>query len=114
MSGARPGDRVLDVGCGTGYLTRRLAPLVIPGGEVIGVDPAAPMIEYARRHAPATCRYLVGEGQALDLPDTSIDVVVSSLALHHIPAVDRAATDMIKACLCSIRTCGRRIRSKIF
>ncbi|GAA2985650.1 class I SAM-dependent methyltransferase [Streptosporangium longisporum] len=91
LSGARPGDRVLDVGCGTGYLTRILAPVVGPSGQVTGVDLSAPMIGRARRDAPGNCSYRVGEGQALDLPDAGFDVVVSSLALHHIPATERGA-----------------------
>jgi ubiquinone/menaquinone biosynthesis C-methylase UbiE len=91
LSGARPADRVLDVGCGTGYLTRLMVPLVAPGGHITGVDPSPPMIDHARRHAPAACTYVVGEGQTLDLPDACFDVVVSSLALHHIPGPARAA-----------------------
>ena len=91
LSGTRPGDRVLDVGCGTGYLTRILAPVVGPAGQVTGIDPSPPMIEHARRRAPGNCSYLVGEGQALDLPDASVDVVVSSLAVHHMPAAERGA-----------------------
>ncbi|MEW9530150.1 class I SAM-dependent methyltransferase [Microbispora sp. NPDC049125] len=91
MSGARPGDRVLDVGCGTGYLSQILAPVVGAAGQVTGVDPSVPMIDYARRRAPGNCSYMVGEGQALDLPDASFDVVVTSLAVHHVPSAERGA-----------------------
>lgn len=87
----RPGDRFLDVGCGTGYLTRVIAPVVGPKGQVTGVDPSAEMIEYARRRAPGNCDYQVAEGQALPFPDASFDAVVSSLAVHHIPADARPA-----------------------
>ncbi|MDP9868558.1 MULTISPECIES: class I SAM-dependent methyltransferase [Streptosporangium] len=89
LSGARPGDRVVDVGCGTGYLTRIMARLVGPDGQVTGVDPSAAVVEHARRRAAANCSYLVGEGQAMDLPDACADVVVSSLAVHHMPAAAR-------------------------
>jgi len=91
LAGVRPGDRVLDVGCGTGYLSRILGALAGADGQVTGVDPAAAMIEYARRRAPLNCTYVVGEGQSLDLPDESFDVVVSSLAVHHIPDEERGA-----------------------
>ncbi|WP_101783963.1 class I SAM-dependent methyltransferase [Nonomuraea indica] len=91
LSGARPGDRVLDVGCGTGYLTRILARVVGPAGQVTGIDPAPSMVEHARLRAPGNCSYAVGEGQALEAPDGSFDVVVSSLAVHHMPAAERGA-----------------------
>ncbi|PZG02503.1 class I SAM-dependent methyltransferase [Nonomuraea aridisoli] len=85
----RPGDRVLDVGCGTGYLSRVLSPVVGPRGHVTGLDPSPSMIEYAARRAPANCSYVRGEGQSPPFPDASFDLVVSSLAVHHIPAEAR-------------------------
>ncbi|GAA3831192.1 hypothetical protein GCM10022226_60220 [Sphaerisporangium flaviroseum] len=89
LSGAGPGDQVLDVGCGTGYLTRILASLVGTDGRVTGVDPSHPMLDHARRRAPGNCSYQVGEGQALPFPNATFDVVVSSFAVHHMPTAAR-------------------------
>lgn len=83
LSGAGAGDRVLDVGCGTGYLTRIMAGQVNPGGEVTGLDLSEPMIEYAR-HRSGNCSYVVGEAQDLPFDDVSFDAIVSSYAIHHI------------------------------
>lgn len=85
----RAGQRILDVGCGTGYLARILAAVVTPSGHVTGVDPSAAMVEHARRRSPGNCTFLVGEGQNLPFPDGSFDAVVSTLAVHHIPAEAR-------------------------
>lgn len=92
-SGAEPGDRVLDVGCGPGHLARRLARIVGPRGHVLGVDGSAPMIAYANAHRrrPATCEFRVALGQALPQPDASVDVVISTFAMHHIPRDARTA-----------------------
>jgi ubiquinone/menaquinone biosynthesis C-methylase UbiE len=89
LSGAQEGDAVLDVGCGTGYLTQRAADAVGPTGRVVGVDPAAPAIAYARRVSPPHCEFHVAGGEAIPEPDASFDVVVSSLAVHHIPPQTR-------------------------
>ncbi|MFF3611681.1 class I SAM-dependent methyltransferase [Streptomyces sp. NPDC002580] len=89
LSGAGAGDRVLDVGCGTGYLTRRMAVAVGPEGAVTGVDPSPSVLAYARRgnraRRGAVCTYREGVAEALDLPDESFDTVVTSLMLHHLP-----------------------------
>ncbi|MFD4605423.1 class I SAM-dependent methyltransferase [Streptomyces sp. NPDC058464] len=86
LSGARPADRVLDVGCGTGYLTRRMAKAVGPTGSVLGIDPSAEVVGYARdRTRESHCSYETGVAEALTAPDGSFDVVVTSLAVHHLP-----------------------------
>ncbi len=89
LTGIRQGERILDVGCGTGYLTRLLAPLAGPAGQVTGIDPSAPMLDHARERAPHNCSYQVGEGQALPFPDASFDVLVSTVAVHHMPSSAR-------------------------
>jgi SAM-dependent methyltransferase len=91
LSGAAPGDRVVDAGCGTGYLSRMMAARVAPGGSVLGVDPTASAVAYAREQAPPGCTFVEGIAQELPSTDGSVDVVVSSLALHHIPEQDRPA-----------------------
>lgn len=79
----RPDERVLDVGCGDGYITRVIASR-LPGGSVIGVDASPRMIEVARsRPDPpgADVDFLVAD--ARDLPFTAeFDTVVSFNALH--------------------------------
>lgn len=81
-----PSRRVLDVGCGTGALTRRLAGAT--GAEVLGVDVAPHMIELARSRShdddvSEHVSYVLGDFLELDLPDGSFDLVVSVAALHH-------------------------------
>ncbi|MQA84872.1 MAG: methyltransferase domain-containing protein [Streptosporangiales bacterium] len=92
-SGAGPGDLVLDIGCGPGHFAGLLAQTVGPHGQVVGVDPSAPMIVYANRHAGrrANCRFELAPAQSLDLPDAAFDVVTSTFAMHHIPSEARTA-----------------------
>jgi SAM-dependent methyltransferase len=86
LSGAAPGSRALDVGCGTGYLTSMLAAAVTPGGSATGVDASAAMVAEARqfRSSPG-CKYTVGAAERLAFEDGQFDVVTSSLMLHHLP-----------------------------
>ncbi|XVS60952.1 class I SAM-dependent methyltransferase [Actinosynnema sp. CA-299493] len=91
LAGVRPGDRVLDLGCGPGYLTALAAEAAGPGGSAVGVDPSGPMVEQARRlRGSGSCSFEVGRAEALTAADGSFDVVVSSLAVHHIPEDVRA------------------------
>ncbi|NGY61287.1 class I SAM-dependent methyltransferase [Lentzea sp. NEAU-D13] len=76
-------DEVLDIGCGPGYLTALAAST---GRRSVGVDASEQMVtEARRRRTSANCSFVLGKAEALDLPDASFDVVLSSLAIHHIP-----------------------------
>lgn len=86
LSGAGPGDRVLDLGCGSGYLSRMMARVVDPGGTVLGVDPSEEALDSARRLTSlANCTFAAGRAEALADPDGTYDVVVTSLMVHHLP-----------------------------
>lgn len=83
----KPGDSVLDVGCGTGEVTL-LAKTRAKAGSVYGIDPAPEMIAVARRKATRKrldIDFRVGVIESLPFPDSSIDVVTSSLMMHHLP-----------------------------
>ena len=75
----RPQESVLDIGCGTGYFTRRFAR--DQDGAVIGVDPDGDAVEYARQHTAARETYVVGRGEALPFPSRSFDLCVSITAM---------------------------------
>jgi arsenite methyltransferase len=80
------GAHVLDVGCGTGAITRVLA--AWQGvGEAVGVDPSPFLIDKARTLSSdaANLRFETGDGKALELHDASVDVVVLHTVLTHVP-----------------------------
>lgn len=84
----RPGDRVLEVGCGAGHLTQVLAER---GVDIIGVDPNPNAAELAGTDRVRTMR-----GEALDFEDDSFDAIVSIHAIEHIPALEVALVEMAR------------------
>ncbi len=76
--------RILDVGCGTGYLLRRLALLAPAASELIGIDPAPGMIAAARASAAdPRLRFLHGAAEQLPFPAESFELVVSTTSFDH-------------------------------
>ncbi|MCE5279543.1 MAG: methyltransferase domain-containing protein [Planctomycetaceae bacterium] len=86
--GLRPGQRVLDVGCGKGYLLYELM-TALPGLEVCGLDISA----YAIANAKEEVQPLLTQGQAQALPyeDGRFDLVISITTLHNLYIYDLAA-----------------------
>jgi SAM-dependent methyltransferase len=90
----RPGESLLDVGCGTGFFTRALASTM--AGTVIGVDINAEWVEYARRRNTANVSYEVADARALPYRAASFDLVVSIAALCFIEEERTAVREMLR------------------
>jgi ubiquinone/menaquinone biosynthesis C-methylase UbiE len=96
----RPGERALDVGCGTGQVTARL---LAAGARVTALDQSSSMLARARRRAPGA-RYIESDVAGLDAlgdpsagedssaPTNSFDVITIAFLLHELPADRRVAT----------------------
>ncbi|MEZ4417362.1 MAG: methyltransferase domain-containing protein [Gemmatimonadota bacterium] len=76
LAGLTPGERVLDVACGTGALTRVAAARVGPAGSITGLDANPEMLEVAQRVAPGL-EWRRGRAEALPFDDDNFDAVVS-------------------------------------
>ena len=90
--GLRPGDRVLDVGCGTGTLAVMIKRRY-PDVEVTGIDSDGDVLERARRKASeAGAQATFQKAMATELPfaDTFFERVTSTLMAHHLASVDKA------------------------
>ena len=88
LSQIKAGDRVLDVGCGSGRLTLAAQQWAGKNGEAVGIDPSPEMIEVARQNAKRAelkAKFELGLAESLPFPDGSFDVVLNRLMLHHLP-----------------------------
>ena len=95
-AGLRPGERVLDVACGTGIVAR-LAADIVGNGNVAGLDLTPEMLAVARSIAQSSgksIRWYESTAEAMPLPDASFDVVLSQLGLMFVPDQSAAAREM--------------------
>ncbi len=93
-----PGERVLDVACGTGLATSGAARAVGPDGRVLGIDLSGRMVDAARRRAAERQLSNVGfarmDAQTPDLPDAGFDVALCALGLMYMPDPEQALREM--------------------
>jgi|WetSurMetagenome_2_1015567.scaffolds.fasta_scaffold02962_5 SAM-dependent methyltransferase len=90
----RDGDRVLDVGSGTGALSAALI-AAAPSGRVVGIDPAAAYVALARsRHGGPHVRFQIGDAQRMDFEDATFDRTLSLLVVNFVPDADSAVEEM--------------------
>lgn len=93
LVGAERGDRVLDVGTGTGAVAAAAGEASQPG-VLVGVDPSIPMLRLARAHAPLEA--VGARAPGLPFPAQTFDVVVANLVVSHFPRYDDALADMVR------------------
>jgi ubiquinone/menaquinone biosynthesis C-methylase UbiE len=94
FGGLSDGDRVLDVGCGTGSLAFTL-PEIANVAAVTGIDLTEPYLEFARAHnSDPKINFQKADAQALPFEDNSFDRAFSMLVLQIIPDAARAVAEM--------------------
>jgi trans-aconitate methyltransferase len=88
----QPGERILDLGCGTGQLTHEIA---ARGADVLGVDASPEMIGQARQNYPRL-RFVLQDGASMTF-EREFDAVFSNAALHWIMNAEGAVDSMVRA-----------------
>jgi len=93
-----PGESVLDIGCGPGYLCESMAEIVGRSGAIVGIDISTDLIALCdRQKAYAWISYAIGDATRLNQPDASFNVVVCTQVAEYVPDVDRVLLEAFRA-----------------
>jgi len=121
FAGTRDGERVLDVGCGTGRLSQAVGERSMPG-EVRAIDLAPAYVDYAKsRNRDPRILFELGDACAMNFADHTFDRVLSMLVLHFVPQAARAIAEMrrvakpggvVAACVWDVR--GGFVANRMF
>jgi arsenite methyltransferase len=91
----KPGEHVIDIGSGPGFLAESMADAVGANGQVLGLDISNDLLESARRrNARPQLTYRHSDAVALDAPDAAFDVAVSTQVFEYVADRDRALREM--------------------
>ena len=91
------GERVLDVGCGPGFLCESMGEIVGPDGAVVGIDISTDLIARCNRRKTSTCiSYEIGDATKLNQSDASFDVVICTQVAEYIADVDRVFSEAFR------------------
>lgn len=91
----QPGQRALDVGCGTGILAREIASRIGSAGRVVGIDPSPGMLAVAKQLLPVV-EWREGVAESLPFPDQTFEAVVSQFALMFFSERRQALREMLR------------------
>jgi SAM-dependent methyltransferase len=89
----QPGERLLDIGCGTGYFSRRFAAEGLP---VTGLDPDPDMLAYARARAQAGEEYRLGDARSLPFADGAFDLSIAVTSLCFMSEEQQAIREILR------------------
>lgn len=91
------GERVLDIGCGPGYLCESMGEIVGRQGVVVGIDISSDLIALCNRRKTSTqLSYAVGDATNVNQADASFDVVVCTQVAEYVPDVDRVLSEAFR------------------
>lgn len=101
LLGVEPGQRVLEVGCGTGVVLRDVARRVAPDGRAVGLDPSQHLLHVARELAQQAglgrlIELRTGDARALPFADATFDVALAVTTLSHVPEGERAVPELAR------------------
>jgi len=101
-----PGEGVLHIGCGPGFLCESIAAAVGSDGAVTGIDISSDLIALCgMRNPPTWLSYAVGDATQIAQPDASFDVVVCTQVAEYVPDVDRVLAETLRV----LRPGGRAV-----
>ncbi len=95
MLAPRPNETMLDVGCGTGYFTRKFAADAVVK-SIVGTDVNLDMLRFAAEHSPESVLFVAADARNLPFPNKSFDLVFSIAVLCFIPQEKAALHEMIR------------------
>jgi len=93
LAAPKPGDKVLDIGIGTGIFAVELMKYT---DDITGIDVSERMLDIAR--SKGLTNVAVGDAVSLDFPDESFDLVISITALEFIKEYEKAISEMVRVC----------------
>ena len=96
---AKAGQRILEVGCGTGDDARQIAQMISPGGSLVAIDKSEALIGEAQRRSERqsdSIDFVVGDANELNLESATFDACRIERTLIHIPEPSAAVSEMVR------------------